>query len=691
MNARLLAAVAVLSVFGWSLAASAQMAQAVRRDHPRMLLNVGSLEVARERVRTTHSDIYSELKAFVEPKMTEPVEGSWQPAYTARLMAFVALVEDDEAYARRAIDLLQGSVAAHRDSVKAGLSPANWLAVRYRRANCIAYDWLFNWMTDNERKAIGSILLETADIHAERDTWNHAYAGGYNRYENDFFTGMALYASGVDDEKAAAYLDSGFNFMLNETIAARNMVASDDGGIQSGMGYALYNYIPVEANFLSIWGSATPMQLHLGDESLKNFPVWVLYSMMPGGQAPPICDIGNSSRGPITAETAQPLPMNRNSLRLHMARIASMYGDSMAQYLMPEPTESYVWMADYDILWRDAEIPLAKPSRLLPNGRHFDGMGWVVSRSGWGDDATVGIFTCGDHFYGHNHWDEGSFVIYHKGYLAADARARIYQTAGHNTLLVYDGDDGEQRRSNADGMVRFRPTVTEDCERGDIIAFETNDHYVYSAADVTAAYGPKVESFIRHYVHLMPGTFVIFDRVVSKNPEARKVWQLHSWKEPQIAGRTGVISMGEGKLTSRTLLPKRPAIAKEFQELVGAEQTRSNLWRITVEAESPTKVEYFLHVLRAEDLHPEPGSGSGGFAASLLEDGDTIGAEVIAGETTYEIHFNRTGEPGGSVAVRERGETVLDQPLKAAVTPQSEYAIYIELEPNPRIDPDAGR
>jgi hypothetical protein len=681
VRTRLLIVLTWLLIAGSGSHAFAQMTQLVRRDHPRMLLNTSSLELAKERSKTTHSDIYTKLKAFISPKLTEPVEGSWQPAYTARLMAFISLIEDDEAYAHRGIELLKGSVAAHRDTVRNGLSPANWLAVRYRRANSVAYDWLFNRMTETERMEIGRVLLETADIHAERDKWNHAYAGGYNRYENDFYSGMALYASGVDDPKAKAYLESGFDFLLNETVAARNKVASDDGGIQAGMGYALYNYIPVEANFFSIWESATRLQLHYGDYSLRHFPVWALYSMMPGYQAPPIGDIGGGNRGPITAETAQPLNVSKNSLRLHLARIASFYDDGAAQYLMPEPDDSYVWTADTDILWRDPNMRSVQPSALMPKGRHFDGMGWVVSRTGWKDDATVGIFVAGDQYYGHNHWDEGSFVIYHKGYLAADARGRVYQTAGHNTLLVYDGDDGGQRKSNSDGMVRFRPEVTEECERGDITAFETSKDFVYAAADVTAAYGEKVESFVRHYVHLMPGTFVIFDRVVSKNPQARKVWQLHSWKEPEMTGKTGVITMGDGKLVTRTLLPKRPKVATEFQELVGAEQTKSNLWRITVESEKPEKTEYFLHVLRAEDLHAESeadrGAGPIGFAATLLEDKEYIGAEVIADGKTYVVYFKRSGEPGGRISIRERGELKVDQVLRETVMLQEGYAIKI--------------
>jgi len=160
-------------------------------------------------------------------------------------------------------------------------------------------------MTPAERREIGRMLLEIADLHAEHDTWNHAYAGGYNRYENDFYCGLALYKSGIDDAKAEGYIKSGFDFLLNQTIAGRNQVATDDGGIQSGMGYAMYNYIPVEAHFLSLWKSATGEDLFDRDTSLHYFPVWALYTITPNGEAPPIVSTA-PSLPTATATPARP-------------------------------------------------------------------------------------------------------------------------------------------------------------------------------------------------------------------------------------------------------------------------------------------------------------------------------------------------------------------------------------------------
>ncbi len=72
---------------------------------------------------------------------------------------------------------------------------------------------------------------------------------------------------------------------------------------------------------------------------------------------------------------------------------------------------------------------------------------------------------------------------------------------------------------------------------GDITVFEDRDDYVYLAADCTKAYrSQKLESFVRRIVYLRPGTFVVFDRVVSTKPEYGKTWLLQAMKRPEKQG-----------------------------------------------------------------------------------------------------------------------------------------------------------
>jgi heparin/heparan-sulfate lyase len=680
------------SIVGVLFVAAAAFAAEVKPEHPRMLLSKEDLPAIRERCQTSMKESFDALKQYADSRLTAMPTQRPQGATAVLIQGFMYQVTGDEKYAKASIPALRDFVTYHLGKVKGGGpgsgggGAANWETTALRRDNYVAYDWLYNAMAPEEREAIGRMLLEIADIHKERETWNPAYAGGYNRFENDLYCGLALAKSGIDDAKAEAYVKSGFDFMMNQTIAGRNQVATDDGGIQSGMGYSLYNYIPVEAYFLSLWKSATGEDLFEKDASLRYFPVWALYCITPNFEYAPICDIGVTT-SVLTADTLKGnTSVSRNGLRLLSALIANRYRDPRAAALMPEPGNYWVNSAPEFILWSDPTIKPVPPGPELPHGRHFEGMGWVALRSGWDPDATYSIFVCGDYYYGHRHYDVNHFVIYKSGDLAADARERIYDTKAHNTLLVFTGPDSEggQRRPTGDSMVNYKNPIDRTCDMGDITAFETNDHYVYVSGDGAKAYNwvyegdyvrgdmkyePQLESFTRQYVYLLPNTFVVFDRAVGVKPEYRKVWQLHTWEEPKVEGATIVAGQDQGRLTCISLLPEQPVIKKQYQELTGSENTKAALWQTTVERATPAKEEQFLHV-----IHVGAGEGYQAPQVKKLSDGDAVGAEVTADGLTYTVTFKTAGPVAGHVRVKKGAETLIDTDLTTTVQPQAGYA-----------------
>lgn len=83
--------------------------------------------------------------------------------------------------------------------------------------------------------------------------------------------------------------------------------------------------------------------------------------------------------------------------------------------------------------------------------------GWMIARTGWGENSVIAEMKINEHFVGnHQHLDGGSFQIYYKGPLAIDAGAYsgssggynsphnknyFKRTIAHNSLLVYDPDE----------------------------------------------------------------------------------------------------------------------------------------------------------------------------------------------------------------------------------------------------------
>ncbi len=313
----------------------------------------------------------------------------------------------------------------------------------------------------------------------------------------------------------------------------------------------------------------------------------------------------------------------------------------------------------------------------FPTAHLAEGIGKVYARSDWSDDASWLRFECGDYFVGHQHFEVGNFEIFRYEPLATESGEYIdylsnhsvnwlLRTIAHNCILVYEPgetwtmlrDGGRNAYANDGGQAKkFEWTVgslpdwdakREEFERGDIIAYENRDEYMFVAGDCTAAYSQsKLESWVRQIVFLRPHTFVILDRVVSTKPEYAKTWLLHCRNEPEISGDTVIIADGKGRLICRTLLPEKAAIksiygytygGETFDEAESAQTAAAAKWRVEVAPPAAEKEDVFVTVLFTGDPVPAKATNDGGKVA------------VSVGDT--QVRF--AGKAGGSVVTGGR-------------------------------------
>ena len=109
---------------------------------------------------------------------------------------------------------------------------------------------------------------------------------------------------------------------------------------------------------------------------------------------------------------------------------------------------------------------------------------------------------------------------------------------------------------------------------------------------------------------------------------------------------------------------------KELQQLTGSEGTRADIWRVTVERQTPAKEEQFLHVIHVGD--------AAGYRKPEVRriDGDgQVGAAVTADGMTYQVIFNTVDPVGGHVTVKKGNQVLIDQDLTTEVQPQTGYAV----------------
>ncbi len=209
------------------------------------------------------------------------------------------------------------------------------------------------------------------------------------------------------------------------------------------------------------------------------------------------------------------------------------------------------------------------------------------------------------------------------------------RSIAHNTMLVLDpserwpgiragrvtGNDGGQAHSwpHHNGAVADAEAWRRDQQLydiADITAVLDCQSHVYIAADCTRAYAPhKLESFTRQIVYERPDTFVIFDRVVTRQDQFKKTWLLQAMEIPERWQAGLVYSHGGGRLFLQTLLPGDAQVTlchgDQLYRYGGGEYLPRRdtgpapACRVEVSPRQPARVDYFLHLLTATEVDRE--------------------------------------------------------------------------------------
>ncbi len=657
------------------------------RDHPRLILSGAELEDMRARVRTTRKEIFDKLLENVDTYAAGDVNTINKNSLNVRVrkVAFAYLMTGDSTYLNVGRTYLQ-EAASYYNQLAGSVDVANWEVVAYRRNVAFAYDWLYNGMTTLERYYIGRDIYKAgvASVVSGASPYN---GGGYGWMEARFYPALALVCDGVNDKSAKYWFEAAQRDMV-KWKNVQLQVAADDGGVQSGMSYALYNYIRAPLFVFESWRSATGNDLLQDNTYLKYFTIYWMYSLRPNGELSKIDDLQS------VKQTIWPW---------HFKYIANRYNSPESKWLA-EKLEPMAYTRCWDVIWDTSDLPFEAegPDSTWPLARHFEGIGWVAMRSGWDEDATHAIFKSGNFYYGHQHADENSFVIFKKGSLAIDSGRYEWgsdhrsnymaRTIAHNTMLVYDPDESFGGNSN-DGGQTFpveMPPFYQDLEdtrwdRGDITSFETNQWYSYACGDATNAYNKsKMKLFLRQFVHLLPDAFLVFDRVEATSADYAKFWLLHTMEEPEIDGRVATITEREGRLLVRSILPEQATMSKvggagrEF-EVFGTNYPPSvsyyslqegeewGAWRLEVTPDQPAAEHFFLHLMLAGDTTLEQ------IPEVVTEKSDgQVKASFTYLDHDYAVTFNTVGPAGGRITITDNaGAVVLDQPLTEQLQPQA--------------------
>lgn len=600
-----------------------------------------------------------------------------------QLEALDYLLNKKKSVARKAIVAMLDTLRNTNYGKKGDLSRASGQMLM---CGAMVYDWCYDQMKDSEKKAyINEFVRISKTMECGYPPKNTEPIAGHSS-EWMVMRDMLSAAIAIYDEFPEMY-NHVMTMLCRDYIPVRNYVYAGHNYHQ-GTSYANVRF---SNDLFSLW-ILDRMGAGAVYDPAQQFVMYdFLYRRRPDGMVLPAGDVNPGIGG---------------SYGLPAMLAYSYYKDPYLAYEYKRNTKIDNHCLIFDVLWRDYTIEPKSPETLPLTKYSGTPYGWMIARTGWDKNSVIAEMKINEHFVGnHQHMDGGAFQIYYKGPLAIDAGAYhgtsggynsphnknfFKRTVAHNSLLVFDpnekfaswnyGGTDKTEFADNDGGQRmpgdrwetcrsFADLLSDEYTTGQVLAHGIGGDYMapeysYLSGDITKAYSDKVKEVKRSFVFLnlksekVPAAMVVFDKVVSKNPEFKKHWLLHSIEQPQVSENGIVIKRTKdgdsGMLSNTVLLPAKENLdmqviggkGKEFwvngtnyanAPQAGRPDPRNERgeWRVEVSPSALANEDYFLNVIQVADnncneLHK----------ASLLKGENLVGA-VIADRI---VTFSKDGE-----------------------------------------------
>ncbi|MFA7342994.1 MAG: DUF4962 domain-containing protein [Terrimicrobiaceae bacterium] len=522
--------------------------------HPRLLLDAGTLAAFREKIKQPETaGLWKAYLDFADRKTTElPPEVPKQSedpfrSYGARLptTALAYLGTGDPKYLESTrlwiLALCRYGEWAGNTDLAAG-------HICFGMA--LAYDWLYDKFTPEERQEIERVLAEHGRILYARSLADQGRWWASSWWQNHSWinhTGLSAAAAALLEthpRESREWLDHArgcFQFTYDSF--------GPDGSNYEGVGYARYGaqWMVYYAELIrSLSGENLYAMPHL-----RHLTEYLLYTLLPDKQ---------------TVVNFADCPTGKADARDFLARLASEYRDGHGQWLAQElrdAPEGTVTSA-FEVLWDDPSVKPKVPDD-LPTSAFFPDLGLAIFRSGWSKGASIVAIKCGppsgisalraantlpvaDATFGHAHPDANSFLWWAEGaWRIGDPAGYTRYKATHYENVWLAGPSGQRgEREWLDAS-----SYLGDTAQAWVVRVATSPKADYFVGEAAPAYEPeaRLKSFRRHLLFVKSARpyLVIWDRIESATPH---VWTncLHAESGFSVTGPDQFQTGGPGQV-----------------------------------------------------------------------------------------------------------------------------------------------
>ena len=701
---------AICSAQSVNIPAQSELKAEIRSDHPRLFFNSGIFPAVKSRALNEEKELFDLMKSRAESIDPDTLSAG-DFGINASENAFVYLVNGEKRFLNNTKTLLKKSVSFYQDCYKKK-TPVSWYGFSQINA-WAAFDWIYNELTPDERTLIAKSFLEEVENIQPTDkrepflpqeNWSGTDTGFYGNRSILWFAGLATFKEGFDDTRAEYFLTEGFRSFI-EVLNNRMSCAGDDGGAASAtLAYSIDAYPWAEFNFFHTFMSATGKDISHEWPYVSYLPGYIYWNMLPGGFEFGVGDAHHTSNR-IPLET----------MSMHIEQIIHFYGKTnpagavfASRLKKYTPSRPYTFFPFTPFLLTNLKSlnESSAKEKAMPHARNFENMGQIFMRSGDGPDDTYALFMSGGNAGQHKHYDNNNFLIFKKGFLTLDTGSRPIgihtqhyypRTIAHNCILInmpgeelpvyYDKGVRSARRWGPPAPGEIDVPVPNDGGQNELLgskvtAFETCDNYSYMAGDATKAYNSEKSSLVlRQFVFLNPDFFVVFDRVISKKPEYKKTWIMHTATEPVIDGDVFSASQNEGKIFVKTLLPENQQIIKiggpgkqfwngdrnfPFPQGYYADSLETfGQWRVEISPSEDYAETNFLHFIDVGGLDKVGISDS-----RLIKENGMVGLVINKEKKEWKILFGTKNGASGKIIIKYKGKTIINRNFTKSVMTQ---------------------